>query len=282
MDGSTVDESAGGGCAQGQSKRQKLGDSIAEGLLFPTHSRSCLAGTQWHNSYCQASEGACLGTDSVATSATTPALRPGSTKERLHACVESQCDVCAESTRPFYAVQPRDSVPRGSNTLDQSGAGPADNSLNVEMETNPPTSPAKLVTWRVGSDVDNSHPTDRKCTDPAHVCATLASDTSAGHPQAPSPIGARVDCRHARRDKQIAAVAAAIRRADNILVLAGAGFSAGSQAADGTRIPDYRSTNSFTTAFGPLAARGFGYRTIATSQFFDRCLPPHSLVTPKL
>lgn len=72
------------------------------------------------------------------------------------------------------------------------------------------------------------------------------------------------------RAATIRAVADAFRLADRVLVLAGAGFSAGSLCADGTTLPDYRSTHSFAETWPTLAARGLSYRSIATPAFFER------------
>ena len=54
----------------------------------------------------------------------------------------------------------------------------------------------------------------------------------------------------------VAAVARALKRADRVLVLAGAGFTEGSTRQDGVTLPDYRTPGAFAKQYAPLAALG--------------------------
>jgi hypothetical protein len=99
--------------------------------------------------------------------------------------------------------------------------------------------------------------TDRKGTEPFGTLLPAATADRAGASQFVASIAQlTVPAAVSAADHRMAAAAEAIAEADAVVVLCGAGMSAGCLTTDGTVLPDYRTPGAWATAFPTLAARG--------------------------
>jgi hypothetical protein len=98
---------------------------------------------------------------------------------------------------------------------------------------------------------------DPKGTEPFDTLLPAATSDRVGatqsvvaiaQPTAPAAVSAA--------DRRMTAAAEAIAEADAVVVLCGAGMSAGCLTTDGAVLPDYRTPGAWATAFPTLAARG--------------------------
>eukprot|EP00037_Helgoeca_nana_P003232 m.38946 g.38946 ORF g.38946 m.38946 type:complete len:445 (-) comp13546_c0_seq1:538-1872(-) len=175
----------------------------------------------------------------------------------------SHASACDGVTVPLPAADPGghiERVPAASTRRVEKTCTPSFEPTHAHRHTGPVAAGSTIIAPASGSHPVETHasvqpPPDTGIDEP--TCAPCCEHTP--------PLGGR-----APPSEKVLAIAAAFRRADRVLILAGAGFSAGSCCADGSRLPDYRSTNSFATAYAPLAERGLNYRTIATPAFFSR------------
>ena len=105
----------------------------------------------------------------------------------------------------------------------------------------------------------------------AAIPASITAAAPAAAPSAPPPRSPAAQPPAIPTDGPgVAAVARALKRADRVLILAGAGFTEGSTRQDGIPLPDYRTPGAFAKQYPPLAALGLGYRQLASTACFQK------------